>query len=630
MPELTWQFDENRTGERDGFHDTGVSHFTGNRIDSLVREVIQNSLDARHDIDRPVIVKFNRDRVKRRLIDAKHLLRSILDSVASPDIDDRDKDSFKETALALLKGKNKSVYSLRIEDSNTTGAPDTNVNRLIDDDTEPTMWQALTKGSGLNVKKTSDAGGSFGVGKFAAFAASDIRTVLYSTSWRDTPDSGLRHRFIGKTILVSRMDGKSRKKLRGVGYLAQPNFEPAKEDEVPPRFIRSEPGTTLWVMKRLESKWGEQVCRRVVAHFYHAIIHRGLDAMIDRVKIDGHNILEFVGADNSKLREFILVSKRGPVEKIHIEGIGEVKLRLDVYRDDRTRKERNIALVRDAGMMITDNRRDMGIPRIHRLPSSWYGFTAVLECLSGGDSSLLRDCESPQHNKISVEEISDEGKRKEARRRLRELGDWLHCVLRKYVEPDVRGNTENIAELAQYLHLVPENEDTLDAVPHDDGTFFAISSIRQQDHRPPGSTRPPRSPKPPGGTGGYGQNEPSGGNGSGKKRRPRGRRGSRRSSNVAFPNIRFVASDHPHELEVSFENPGNKLTGIGLTVVGEDGQERKMKISRISDSSGKSIGVDRKTGLSNAIASDEDKIILKMRLLEPVANKTFNLIEQNG
>ena len=631
MPTPIWQFDENRTGERDGFHDTGVSHFTGNRIDSLVREVIQNSLDARYDTNRPVVVTFNRDRVKGGLIDAANLLRSILDSVDSPDIDARDKDSFKETALALLKGKNKSVHSLRIEDSNTTGATDSNTTALVDDGTEPTMWQALTKGAGLNVKQASDAGGSFGVGKFAAFAASDIRTVMYSTAWRDHPDSELRHRFIGKTILVSRTDRKSRKKLRGIGYLAHPDFEPAKDDHVPPRFLRDEPGTSLWIMKRLENGWDEQVCKSIVAHFYHAIIHGGLDATIDRAKINAQNILSFVDADNSTLRKFIAVSNQSPVETTHIEGIGTVNLRLDVDNDDRTNKERNIALVRDAGMMITNNRRDMGIPRISQLPRSWYGFTAVVECLSQGDRSLLRDCESPQHNKISVEEISDEETRSEARRRLRELGNWLQSALRQHVEPDLTGDTENIAELAQYLPLVPESEDTSDVTDHENGTFFAISSIRQQDRPPPASARrTSRRTRQSSAPGGNDNTEPSGGNGRGKQNRSNRRRGARRNVNAAFPNIRFFESGHPHELVVSFDNTGDKLPGIGLAVVGEDGQERNMKISRISDSDGKSIGVDRKTGFSKGITSDKEKITLKMRLLEPVANKTFNLIEHKG
>ena len=621
MTQVQWQFDENRTGERDGFHDTGVSHFTGNRLDSLVREVIQNSLDARQDPTRPVIVRFNRDRVKGNLIDSTNLVRSILDSVVSPDNDDRDKIAFKETALTLLKGTNQSVHSLKIEDANTTGASDTG--------SEPTMWEALTKGSGLNVKRASDAGGSFGVGKFAAFAASDVRTVLYSTAWREQAGSELHHRFIGRTILVSRTDRKTTQKLRGIGYLASDGFHAAKDHQVPDRFKNESPGTTLWILRRLDDTWDDRVCQSVVAHFYHAIIHRGLDATVNRVQIAERNIDQFIPADSrgATLRKFIFVSRQDPVETTRIQGIGIVNLRLEVYRNDRSNKDRNVALVRDAGMMITNERKDMGI-QIGRLNSNWYGFTAVLECLSEGGVSLLRDCESPQHNKVSVDEISDEKRRGDAERRLRELGGWVKRALRKHVESDISGESENASELAQFLPLVPETDEEYEADGNNNGAIVAISSIRQQDRPPPSSRR--RARRLRGGTSsspGDQGNEGSGGRGRGGGGRSNGRGGTRRDTNAAFGNIRFLESDHPHELTVSFDSPGEKLKGVGLVVVGEDGQERAIKISRVTNGKGEPIGVDRKSGSTRAISSDEDKIILKMRLLEPVANKTFNLTE---
>lgn len=623
MPELTWQFDENRTGERDGWHDTGVSHFTANRLDSLVREAIQNSLDARSDPSQPGIVKFSYERVKGNLIDSNSLIRSILASVESPDNDDRDKDAFRETALSLLKGKNKSVRVLKIEDANTTGAKD--------DGPEPTMWEALTKGSGLNVKGARDAGGSFGVGKFAAFAASDVRTVLYSTAWQDQRNSGLHHRFIGRTILVSRTEGKKKKRLRGVGYLATDGFNAAKDDEVPDRFKRDRPGATLWILKRLDASWRDSVCQSVVAHFFHAIIHGGLDATVDRTAISDRNINDFVKDDHQGaiLRKFIFVSRQQPIETTHIEGIGTANLRLEVYRNDRTNKERNVAMVRDAGMMITDVRANMGIG-IGRINSNWHGFTAVIECRSEGRSSLLRDCESPKHNSVSVDEIEDENRRREAERRLRELGAWVKSALRKYVEPDVSGESENASELAQFLPLVPEVDDASEHVGNENGSFYAISSIRQQDRPPPSSRRRGRRRRGTSSGPGNNGNEGTGGKGRRGKGRSGGRGGSRRDINVAFGNIRFQEGDHPHELTVSFDNPREDLTGIGLVVVGEDGQERPIKISRLTNGHGEQLGVDRKTGLTKSIGGNEDKIILKMRLLEPVANKTFNLTENSN
>ena len=47
MPKVTWQFPPNDAEEIEGPVDPGISHFTDNRDANLIRESIQNSLDAR-------------------------------------------------------------------------------------------------------------------------------------------------------------------------------------------------------------------------------------------------------------------------------------------------------------------------------------------------------------------------------------------------------------------------------------------------------------------------------------------------------------------------------------------------------------------------------------------------------
>ena len=47
MPKMTWQFPPNDAGEIEGPNDPGIAHFTDHRDVNLIRESIQNSLDAR-------------------------------------------------------------------------------------------------------------------------------------------------------------------------------------------------------------------------------------------------------------------------------------------------------------------------------------------------------------------------------------------------------------------------------------------------------------------------------------------------------------------------------------------------------------------------------------------------------
>lgn len=62
---------------------------------------------------------------------------------------------------------------LRISDFNTTGLTGS-------DKDYNSAWQNLVKSSGVS-NKGGTSGGSFGIGKSAPFACSDLRTVFYST-----------------------------------------------------------------------------------------------------------------------------------------------------------------------------------------------------------------------------------------------------------------------------------------------------------------------------------------------------------------------------------------------------------------------------------------------------------------
>lgn len=55
----SWKFPSNNKAGREGFNATGIAIFAGGLAQSFVREVIQNSLDAREDMSLPVDVDFS-------------------------------------------------------------------------------------------------------------------------------------------------------------------------------------------------------------------------------------------------------------------------------------------------------------------------------------------------------------------------------------------------------------------------------------------------------------------------------------------------------------------------------------------------------------------------------------------
>ena len=440
---LLWKFPSNEANEIEGPNDPGITHFMGQREESIIRESVQNSLDAQRNAGSPVQVALSLEKVATSLFDGSGLAGAIRAAADSTHYDD---DAYRkqfERGYRLLRRVGVgSVDCLRIIDSNTTGADDEpRPNKA------PSKWEALTKGTGSNAKDQRDSAGSFGLGKFAAFAATDFRTVLYSVAYESHGD--LRRRFQGKSILVShKVRGKE---FRKTGYLGDANFMPVTDTDVSRPFRLAEPGTALYILgyKRPEG-WQKTSIRTAIKHFFHAIVRGKLEMTVDGKRVDAKTVAELtkslkVGAKTS---DFVNVSQLAPVAETEIDGIGKVSIRIQV--DDDKPGKRNIALVRDAGMMLTDNPRDMNLTGVGRIPQHWKGFTAIIECLSHGKPSLLRDSESPQHNRISEEYITDPDRRREAVQRLRELGQWCRDQIEVLAEP-ASSNGDNANEVAKYL-----------------------------------------------------------------------------------------------------------------------------------------------------------------------------------
>ena len=56
--QIKWNFPENNDGPEEGLNDSGVETFKGSPVESLAREIIQNSLDALYKSNEPVRVVF--------------------------------------------------------------------------------------------------------------------------------------------------------------------------------------------------------------------------------------------------------------------------------------------------------------------------------------------------------------------------------------------------------------------------------------------------------------------------------------------------------------------------------------------------------------------------------------------
>ena len=623
MPNMTWQFPRNEFEENEGFTDAGISHFTDNREVNLIRESIQNSLDARAG-NAPVRVECSLLETPLSAFQGKEL-RAILDrAVQSPHNDDKGRGQF-DRAKRLLD-YNRQLVTLRIKDGNTKGAQD-----VPRQGGAPSQWAALTKGSGYPAKDKKDAAGSFGLGKHSAFAVTDLRTVLYSTAWRDA--NGLNQRFIGKAILVSHFDNDGTPRRR-TGYLSsgESNAPPLKDGDVPYSFGLMEPGTAIFIPgyelpgNLGRPRWRRQSIATAIDNYFHAITHRHLVVAVDDKEVNADNISEQYNALATNERSprtinFIMVSKTKPVATSYFAGIGDVTLRIHVH-DDPKSKVREIALVRDSGMMITARPADMELG-LGRIPQIWRGFTAIIECISEPDeSSYVRDSESPKHDKLSVDYIEDAKRKRDARDALRQVGQWVRERIEKEAGLQTPDSDDYVDELAKYFPIY--DEDGRPGNPDKPG-HVDVSAPRQSRHTGGGAgllagehggrrggQRRPRNPSGSGGSGGRG----GGGGQTGANRRPP-------VSRVSGIRVQPVRNE-THWVIAAFDNPGQDLSEVRLVAVGEDGAEHPLTIQQAKSGG---IAVDVAGGAIRKLPdSGQDRYHLEIKTNEPVQAKTFRLV----
>lgn len=171
------KWSSSKTTARDGFHDAALVEFTSkiSVVEVLVRELIQNSLDAVDDEKLPVKVVFEPGRVNVNEIPDWSTLKSIFISSEK-----YNKKAWPGAFEIMSKHfASKKIDILKLTDLNTIG-----LSKKQKGD-EVSSWEACVLADSQSVKANSASRGSFGIGKNAAFALSDINTVLYDTASLD-------------------------------------------------------------------------------------------------------------------------------------------------------------------------------------------------------------------------------------------------------------------------------------------------------------------------------------------------------------------------------------------------------------------------------------------------------------
>ena len=454
MTGLTWRFPR-RNGGIDYVNDSSSAHFSDAPIAKLVRELIQNSLDAKHEgFAKPVTVKFSETSINRRLVGGAALQRH-LQACLDRAKDDRRQDMVEayNNALAIIRGRN--IPCLKVQDTGTTGLNDT-------------RWKALVVQEGAVSKGGGAPGGSYGIGKNAVLNVSDLQTVFYSTRLVEGR-KGLVTKLQGKATLTGHPDPNgSGHDLQHIGFYTLKGGGPIMGKDVPEYFRLTETGTGVFILgfNPHSADWVDQVTTAVIENFFYAIHHQTLRVEVvpkagNPVRIDHQTIdylFERLNPINRNSAHYYRAIRDLPEEDIEVAEefgrLGSLKMYV-VFAEGAPRR---FAHINRKGMLITDSREQRANPLAPRGRSLWPDFVGVIVPATDAGDLWLRRMENPSHDSLSSGQLRNERDRREAERRLRDVRRKLGEIVDRKADIDRYGEASNIDELAGIL---PDREEVL-------------------------------------------------------------------------------------------------------------------------------------------------------------------------
>lgn len=449
MPKTEW------TGI-DGINDGNIETYKNNPMLSLTKEELQNSTDNAGKNDdgtyKKVIVEFNDfvlnpsegladydfERIKTVFSDERSFWDHYMEN-------DRRAVEFFDNGLSILNSD--SIRCMRISDINTTG-----LNGVGIDKSSP--WNNLVENKGVS-DKPGNKGGSFGIGKDAAFASSQLRIVFYST----INEEGVRA-FKGTIKLPSYRKGETQ--YIGHGSFSNPEevrnpvFESISLD---PNYSRdNEIGMDKYILGFKDDISHEDLKDAIVTssidNFLYAFMDDKLEVRCDDLIINSDTLNDLI--DQYKLTEENKEDGKAHLSNLTVEYYQTIKepdekVSIKILEDDDVEIFvklnplgcRRAAIIRQSGMKVFD--KDRLNARI--------GFSAAV--VLKGDSVneyFKKNLENTEHTQWSLERAKDP---KEANKYQQLIFKAIKDTIAKLHEENMESSidAEGVSEYLPYSYI---------------------------------------------------------------------------------------------------------------------------------------------------------------------------------
>jgi hypothetical protein len=428
------EFLTNQANKVEGLAYAGFETFRGSPYTSCARETGQNSRDAAVGSE-PVRVSFDLREVPRADVPFADRLQHSIECCLADPRDDKTRlhlERARQTISAPV------IKVLEIADVNTSG-----LTGPLDD--PHSVFAALVKGDGVTNKADATSAGSYGIGKNAAYAVSDLQTVIYSSRWHDPQADELAFACQGRLRLISHTDGE--KKLSAEGYWGRPGFEAVQDElEVPVWLRRAERGTSIYsVGFREQEHWVARMSLSLATNFFLAIDRREIEFSVGNGEVlINQSTLDSIladpqleaAADETDQTDALLRARRlltcvrsdaAQRHTISIRNLGDFTMHLLVAEG----LPREVHVLRN-GIYITNNFAKFGQP-MKQFPRT-REFIAVLEPARSdagrAPSELLKQLENPAHDSFEPERIVDPQGLQAARAQIKALISKVREIIR--------------------------------------------------------------------------------------------------------------------------------------------------------------------------------------------------------
>ena len=438
-----WHFAPTGRGVRHGFNNAGAEHFRSAPEEKLIREIIQNSLDAEHpEAQGPVEVDIFLCHIDPRDVGAQGLKKHLLSCrhVMHEKEQHAGAQAYGKSLRLLRKSR---IPVLAVVDRNTTGLMGS-------------KWDSLIFEEGIPAKEREGAsGGSFGIGKNAPYNAAELHSVIYSTLYSSAKE-GRVEKMAGRAVLVSHPCPENQEMLQNIGFFTDSRGKAVWGKDIPKPFRLQHTGTGLWILGfRPGNQWLQNAVKATADNFFHAVHSRKLVVNI-RDELDAtpvavrHDTVEGIldtGTRKSDSLYFFRAIRQAAAGTTNPEKpIGA----FDVYVYTDEQAPNRVAYVNRRGMLITatkERRKSNPFHPARGAATGWSNYAAVVIASNDGTDLQIREMENPAHDEISVGRLSG-SREKETRDAVYNASAQVTDILNQRLRSQDEIDLNNLQELA--------------------------------------------------------------------------------------------------------------------------------------------------------------------------------------